>query len=124
MKSVFDGTLPIQKKKSLVKDYLELDMVMQAFNLSTREAEGETDFCVLGQPGLQSELQDSQDHTEKPCQTEKKERKEGREGGREGGREEGRKEGRKERRKEGKKERRKEGRKSHLEGKFHSLAFF
>ena len=27
----------------------------------------QADFCVLGQPGLQSELQDSQVYTEKPC---------------------------------------------------------
>jgi hypothetical protein len=25
------------------------------------------DFCVRGQPGLQSEFQDSQGYTEKPC---------------------------------------------------------
>jgi hypothetical protein len=27
----------------------------------------QTDFWVRGQPGLQSEFQDSQDYTEKPC---------------------------------------------------------
>jgi hypothetical protein len=27
----------------------------------------QADFWVLGQPGLQSELQDSQGYTEKPC---------------------------------------------------------
>ena len=41
-------------------------MVALAFNPSTREAEA-GDFWVRGQPGLQSEFQDSQDYTEKPC---------------------------------------------------------
>jgi hypothetical protein len=27
----------------------------------------QADFCVTGQPGLQSEFQDSQGYTEKPC---------------------------------------------------------
>jgi hypothetical protein len=27
----------------------------------------QVDFCVLGQPGLQSEFQDNQGYTEKPC---------------------------------------------------------
>jgi hypothetical protein len=27
----------------------------------------QADFCIPGQPGLQSELQDSQGYTEKPC---------------------------------------------------------
>jgi hypothetical protein len=27
----------------------------------------QADFCVRGQPGLQSEFQDSQSYTEKPC---------------------------------------------------------
>jgi hypothetical protein len=27
----------------------------------------QADFCIRGQPGLQSEFQDSQDYTEKPC---------------------------------------------------------
>jgi hypothetical protein len=27
----------------------------------------QADFCVRGQPGLQSEFQDSQGYTEKPC---------------------------------------------------------
>jgi hypothetical protein len=27
----------------------------------------QADFCVLGQPGLQSEFQDRQSYTEKPC---------------------------------------------------------
>jgi hypothetical protein len=37
-----------------------------AFNPSTWEAEA-GDFWVQGQPGLQSEFQDSQGYTEKPC---------------------------------------------------------
>ena len=37
-----------------------------AFNPSTWEAEA-VDFWVQGQPGLQSEFQDSQGYTEKPC---------------------------------------------------------
>ena len=41
-------------------------MVVHAFNPSTREAEAE-DFWVRGQPGLQSDFQDSQGYTEKPC---------------------------------------------------------
>jgi hypothetical protein len=47
-------------------------MVAHAFNPSTREAEV-VDFWVWGQPGLQSEFQDSQGYTEKPC-LEKRER--------------------------------------------------
>jgi hypothetical protein len=39
-------------------------MVVYAFNPSTREAEA---GGVRGQPGLQSEFQDSQGYTEKPC---------------------------------------------------------
>ena len=44
-------------------------MVMaQAFNPSTQEAEASESQWVQGQPGLQSEFQDSQDYyTEKPC---------------------------------------------------------
>jgi hypothetical protein len=37
-------------------------MVAHTFNPSTWEAE-----AVSGQPGLQSEFQNSQDYTEKPC---------------------------------------------------------
>jgi hypothetical protein len=40
--------------------------VAHAFNPNTQEAE-QVDFWVLGQPGLQSEFQDSQGYTEKPC---------------------------------------------------------
>jgi hypothetical protein len=40
-------------------------VVVHAFNSSTREVRP-TDFGVQGQPGLQSEFQDSQGYTEKP----------------------------------------------------------
>ena len=40
-------------------------VVVHAFNPSTWEAEA--DFWVRGQPGLQSEFQDSQGYTEQPC---------------------------------------------------------
>jgi hypothetical protein len=43
-------------------------VVAQAFNPSTREA----DFWVWGQPGLQSEFQDSPGYKEKPCLKKKK----------------------------------------------------
>ena len=46
----------------------KLGVVAHAFNPSTREAEaGQADFWVRGHPGLQSELQDNQGYTEKPC---------------------------------------------------------
>jgi hypothetical protein len=35
----------------------------------------QVDFWVWGQPGLQSEFQDSQGYTEKPCLEEKKKKK-------------------------------------------------
>jgi hypothetical protein len=35
----------------------------------------QADFCVRGQPGLQSEFQDSQDYTEKPCLEKKRKEK-------------------------------------------------
>jgi hypothetical protein len=41
-------------------------MVMHTFNPSTREAR-QADFRVQGHPDLQSEFQDSQGYTEKPC---------------------------------------------------------
>jgi hypothetical protein len=41
-------------------------VVTHAFNASTWEAEVQADFWVLGQPGLQSEFQDSQGYTENP----------------------------------------------------------
>jgi hypothetical protein len=40
--------------------------VAHAFNPSIWEAEA-SNFWVRGQPGLQSEFQDSQSYTEKPC---------------------------------------------------------
>jgi hypothetical protein len=65
--------------------------VAHAFNPSTREAEAEgqrgrgaereaerqrqVDFWVRGQPGLQSEFQDSQGYTEKPCLEKQKKQK-------------------------------------------------
>jgi hypothetical protein len=36
----------------------------------------QVDFCVRGQPGLQSEFQDSQGYTEKPCPEKQKKKKE------------------------------------------------
>jgi hypothetical protein len=48
-----------------------LGLVMHTFNLSTPEAEAgrflSLDFWVWSQPGLQTEFQDSQGYTEKPC---------------------------------------------------------
>ena len=46
-------------------------MVVYAFNPSTGEAEA---GGFLSQPGLQSEFQDSQGYTEKPCLEKPKER--------------------------------------------------
>ena len=44
-------------------------MVAHAFNSSTLR---QADFRAPGQPGLQSEFQDSQGYTEKPCLKKKK----------------------------------------------------
>ena len=41
-------------------------VVAHTFNPSTQEAES-VDFWVQGQPGLQSEFQESLGYTEKPC---------------------------------------------------------
>jgi hypothetical protein len=49
-------------------------VVAHTFNPSTREAE-QADFWVRGQPGLQSEFQDSQGYTEKPCLEKPKKKK-------------------------------------------------
>ena len=57
----------------------------------------QADFLVQGQPGLQSEFQDRQGYTEKPCL---KKRKKDRKDGRNKGRKEGRKEGERERERE------------------------
>ena len=59
----------------------------------------QADFLVQGQPGLQSEFQDRQGYTEKPC-LKKKERKIERMEGRKGGRKEGRRERERERERE------------------------
>jgi hypothetical protein len=48
-------------------------VVAHPFNPSTWEAEA--DFWVQGQPGLQSEFQDSQGYTEKPCLEKPKKKK-------------------------------------------------
>ena len=40
---------------------------VHAFNPSTWEAEAGGSLCVQGQPDLQNEFQNSQDHTVKPC---------------------------------------------------------
>jgi hypothetical protein len=45
----------------------KLGIVVNAFNLSTQEAEAGGFLQGGGQPGLQSEFQDSQGDTEKPC---------------------------------------------------------
>jgi hypothetical protein len=45
--------------------------MVHAFNHSTWEAEA-GEFLSSGQPGLQSEFQDSQGNTEKPCPEKKK----------------------------------------------------
>jgi hypothetical protein len=44
-------------------------VVAQTFDLSTQEAEAGGSLWGQGQPGLQSELQDSQSYPEKPCFT-------------------------------------------------------
>ena len=46
--------------------YEEPDVVAHTFNSSILEAQGGR-FLVQGQPGLQSEFQDNQGYTEKPC---------------------------------------------------------
>jgi hypothetical protein len=51
-----------------IKKISEPGVVSHTFNPSPREAEAE----VRGQPGLQSEFQDSQGYTEKPCLKKKK----------------------------------------------------
>jgi hypothetical protein len=48
------------------------EVVTHTFNPSTQEAETSGSLWVQGQPDLQSEFQDNQDYTEKPCLKEKK----------------------------------------------------
>jgi hypothetical protein len=50
-------------------------LVARAFNPSTQR-QRQADFWVRGQPGLQSEFQDSQGYSEKPCLKKKKKKKE------------------------------------------------
>ena len=57
---------------SVCKDYSQdiciiLAVVVHAFDSSTQKAEAGGSLRVGGQPGLQSEYQDSQGYTEKPC---------------------------------------------------------
>ena len=49
--------------------------MVHIFNPSTWEAETGGSLWVWGQPGLQSEFQDSQDYTEKPCLEKKQKEK-------------------------------------------------
>jgi hypothetical protein len=74
------------------------------------------DFWVWGQPGLQSEFQDSQGYTEKPCLEKLKERGGGKEGRKRKGKK-GRKEGRKKGERKRERERGKGGRKGQEKGK-------
>jgi hypothetical protein len=46
-----------------------------AFKIPVLGRQRQVDFRVQGQPGLQSELQDSQDYTEKPCLENQKRKK-------------------------------------------------
>jgi hypothetical protein len=63
------GTHPkTQEKENVIKSNIVPGRVVHAFNPSTWEAEaGRFLSSVRGQPGLQSEFQDSQGYTEKPC---------------------------------------------------------
>ena len=55
-------------KKYRTESFSSWTMVVYAFN-SSRGGRGKWDLWVWGQPGLQSEFQDSQSYTEKPCKT-------------------------------------------------------
>jgi hypothetical protein len=57
---------------NIEKPILRPGMVAHTFNASTWEAEAGGSLWVGGQPGLQSEFQDSQGYTEKPCLEEEK----------------------------------------------------
>jgi hypothetical protein len=52
---------------ALIKNTFGENRVAHAFNPSTWEVEAGGFLRVRGQPGLQSEFQDSQGYTEKPC---------------------------------------------------------
>jgi hypothetical protein len=54
-----------------IKNTVGLGMVAHTFILALRR-QRQADFWVPGQPGLQSEFQDSQGSTEKPCLRKKK----------------------------------------------------
>jgi hypothetical protein len=53
---------------------VKLGMVAHAFNPKLGR-QRQANFWVRGQPGLQSEFQDSQDYTEKPCLDKKQKQK-------------------------------------------------
>jgi hypothetical protein len=60
-------SIPSTKSKCVgIRNLRMPGVVVHAFNPSTWEAEA-GGFWVRGQPGLQSEFQDSQNYTEKPC---------------------------------------------------------
>jgi hypothetical protein len=61
---------PISKRKKKVSHLV----VAHAFSSSAQEAEAGGSLRVQGQPGLQSEFQDSQGYTEKPLVLGKRER--------------------------------------------------
>jgi hypothetical protein len=47
----------------------------ETFSIPALGRQRQVDFWVRGQPGLQSEFQDSQGYTEKPCLEKKKKKK-------------------------------------------------
>jgi hypothetical protein len=57
----------VECNSSLKNDHLCQAVVAPAFNPSTWERQRQEDLRVPGQPGLQSEFQDSQGYTEKTC---------------------------------------------------------
>jgi hypothetical protein len=54
-------------QRTLNTSELMLGMAAQAFNSSTQEAKAGGFLSSRGQLGLQSEFQESQSYTEKPC---------------------------------------------------------